>query len=217
MSTLFCSKTLSSICFKLQCVWCVWCCFPRTFLTISADGLIFQMWLSIRFLGRAVFFFLTWMRFHVNSSLLLRLWLCLRAIWKALDDTFVPGSSSGHWILFRNTKAAAEGNIYINSNIKGCHNVALVLQHVSTKQCYNKPKSKIICPHRVWYKLVDCVLFLPPASQTVALTKCPFCAVSFHSDWTNWDLLTANPIHAGTGQSCLGICHPWHRGLPPLS
>lgn len=66
-------------------------------------------------------------------------------------------------------------------------------------------------------RATDCVLFLPPASQTVALTKYPFCAVSFHSDWTNWDLLTANPIRAGTGQSGLGVCHPWHTGLPPPS
>lgn len=80
---------------------------------------------------------------------------------------------------------------------------------------------KLICPHRIWCGPVgweertsNCVLFLPPASQTVALTKYPFCAISFHSDWTNWDLLTANPIRAGTSQSRLGICHPRHTGLP---
>lgn len=80
---------------------------------------------------------------------------------------------------------------------------------------------RLICPHRTCHGPVgweertsNCVLFLPPASQTVALTKYPFCAVSFHSDWTNWDLLTANPIRAGTSQSRLGICHPWHTGLP---
>lgn len=40
-------------------------------------------------------------------------------------------------------------------------------------------------------------------------------AVSFHSDWTNWELLTANPIRAGTGQSRPSVCHPWHTRLPP--
>lgn len=52
--------------------------------------------------------------------------LCLCTIWKALDDTFVPGSRSGHWVLFRNTKENAEGNIYISSDIKGCNNAACV-------------------------------------------------------------------------------------------
>lgn len=47
--------------------------------------------------------FLTW-TFHRNS-LLARLRLRSCAIWKVLDDTFVSGSRSAHWILFRNTKA----------------------------------------------------------------------------------------------------------------
>lgn len=113
-------------------------------------------------------------------------------------------------------KSNAKGNIYINSDIKGRNNVA---PHCSVCQQSDaaSPDPKLICPHRQrgWEERTrDCVLFLPPASQTVALTKYPFCAVSFHSDWTNWDLLTANPIRAGTGQSHPGICHPWHTGLP---
>lgn len=107
------------------------------------------------------------------------------------------------------------------ATLKGCNNVA---PHCSMCQQTGRTTSlnpKLICPHRIccgpvgWEERTgDCVLFLPPASQTVALTKYPFCTVSFHSDWTNWDLLTANPIRAGTGQSHPGICHPWHTGLP---
>lgn len=59
-----------------------------------------------------------------------------------------------------------------------------------------------------------CFVFIS-ASQTELLTKWPIWATSFHSDWPNWDLLTASPIRAGTGQSAAGICHPQHTGLPP--
>lgn len=110
------------------------------------------------------------------------------------------------------------------ATLKGCNNVT---PHCSMRQQTGRTTSlnpKLICPHRIccgpvgWEERTgDCVLFLPPASQTVALTKYPFCTVSFHSDWTNWDLLTANPIRAGTGQSHPGICHPWHTGLPLAS
>lgn len=121
---------------------------------------------------------------------------------------------------YQKHRSDAEGHIYINGDIKGCNNVA---RHCSVSKQSNRTSRspKLIWPHRIWYGPVgwektasDCVLFLPPASQTVALTKYPFCAVSFHSDWTNWDLLTANPIRAGTGQSRLGICHPWDTVLP---
>lgn len=60
----------------------------------------------------------------------------------------------------------------------------------------------------------DCVLFSASTSQTEPLTKCPLWATSFHSDWPNWDLLTANPIRAGTGQSEATICHLHSTGLP---
>lgn len=160
----------------------------------------------------------------MTCSLLVRLRLSSCAIWKAVDDTFVSGSSSGHWMLFRNTKAKKEGNIYINSNIKGCNNVAPHCSMSQQSEGKTNLNPKLICPHRLRYGPVgweertrNCVLFLPPASQTAALTKYPFCAVSFHSDWTNWDLLTANPIRGGTGQSRLGICHPWHTELPLAS
>lgn len=56
--------------------------------------------------------------------------------------------------------------------------------------------------------------FVFASSFTNRGTKYPFCAVSFHSDWTNWDLLTANPIRAGSGQSGRSICHPRHTELP---
>lgn len=49
-------------------------------------------------------FFLPCLSFHPSYCLLLRLQLCLNAIWKPADDTFVSGSSFGHWVLFTNTK-----------------------------------------------------------------------------------------------------------------
>lgn len=117
-------------------------------------------------------------------------------------------------MLPRNTKATQTAIFTSTATLKA---VTMCQQNDATASL----NPKLICPHRSWYGPVgweertrNCVLFLPPASQTVALTKYPFCAVSFHSDWTNWDLLTANPIRAGTGQSRPGICHPWHRGLP---
>lgn len=104
---------------------------------------------------------------------------------------------------------------------KGGNNVALHCRVSQQGDGRTSLNSKLICPHRLrcgpagWEERAsDCVLFFHPAWQTAALTKCPFCAVSFQSDWTNWDLLTANPIRAGTGQSRLSICHPWHTELP---
>lgn len=75
--------------------------------------------------------------------LLFRLLLCLRTIWKSLDDAFVSGSASCHWMLFRNTKATQKVDIHINSNIKNRENVVPVLQQMSTKRCYNNSKSKV--------------------------------------------------------------------------
>lgn len=61
-------------------------------------------------------------------------------------------------------------------------------------------------------RLCFCFGGLQPATQSLLSA-----AASFHSDWTNWELLTANPIRAGTGQSRPAVCHPWHTRLPPPS
>lgn len=96
----------------------------KTFLTISPCGFIFQIWLSIfccavcsSRLPLTQSFSYEW-RFTWAAACRLDCIHVSRTIWKALDDTFVSGSSSGHWVLFRNTKAMQKADIYINSNIK---------------------------------------------------------------------------------------------------
>lgn len=209
-------------------IWLCDCLFPAKPFSQFQSTVLFYIHDSASVFCAAYFFsaaptpfFLTWITFHTKCSPPVRLRLCSCTISKALDDTFVSGSSSGLWGLFRNTKATQKAIFHINSNIKGCNNAAPRCSVCQQSDATTSLNPKLICLHRIWSGPVgweertgDCVLFLPPASQTVALTKYPFCAVSFHSDWTNWDLLTANPIRAGTGQSCLGICHPWHTGLP---
>lgn len=122
-------------------------------------------------------------------------------------------------------KGVAQDHIYINGNIKGRHNAAPALQRESTAwrdsgsqnpsliHPRKTPRCSPVGRGRKKRAIVFCFclqLHKQRPEQSILSA-----AVSFHSDWTNWDLLTANPIRAGTGQSRPAVCHPWHTQLPP--
>lgn len=91
--------------------------------------------------------FLLWMRFIWAAA---GCFNCVRVCAQsALDDTFVSGSVSGRWPLFRNTKAAQKAVFTSTATLKGCNNVAR--RCGVSQQCHGTTSlnPKLICPHRL--------------------------------------------------------------------
>lgn len=67
----------------------------------------------------------------------------------APDDTFVSGSVSGHWMLFRNTKAAQKAVFTSTATLKGRNNVARRCGVSQQSHGTTSLNPKLICPHRL--------------------------------------------------------------------
>lgn len=90
--------------------------------------------------------FLLWIAFPCAAC-----WFnCVRVgAQSAPDDTFVSGSVSGHWMLFRNTKAAQKAVFTSTATLNGRNNVARRCGVSQQSHGTTSLNPKLICPHRL--------------------------------------------------------------------